>query len=176
MMRNTNKVKKGQKMRKERKINNENKILKNFEDLSSSISSLETKVAKLTNVLEKIERANAFEQTMQKRAKVEQQLEQTEQSEQTLGKVSDTGKSLNGSNMQKIRGRSRELLTLLINEGFHTYAEISKKMNISESRARAYITELKGNFNVPIKQVRDPEGYKIGIDISFVDRILSAAK
>jgi DNA-binding CsgD family transcriptional regulator len=161
----------------------EKKVFQRFEKLSKSISSLEAKVTKLTNVLEKIERAKISEQMMQNRAKIEHHAEQSEQTEQQneqlLDRAGQTGEIAKGANdlgMQKIRGRNRELLTLLINEGFHTYAEISKKMNISESRARAYITELKGNFNVPIKQVRDPEGYKIGIDISFVDRILSAAK
>ena len=148
--------------------------LENFESLSSSISSLESKIAKLINVLEKIDRASAFEQSIRNRAKNEQELGLTEQSLSSDNKRSNKG--FNGTTMQKVMGRNRELLTLLINEGFHTYAEISKKMDISESRARAYVTELKKNFNIPIKQIRDSEGYKIGIDISFVDRILSAAK
>ena len=151
--------------------------LENFESLSSSISSLESKIAKLINVLEKIDRASAFEQSIRNRAKNEQELGLTEQrSEQSLSSYRKSSKGFNGTTMQKVMGRNRELLTLLINEGFHTYAEISKKMDISESRARAYVTELKKNFNIPIKQIRDSEGYKIGIDISFVDRILSAAK
>jgi len=149
---------------------------KNLDDLSRSISSLEGKIAKLTDVLEKIGASSGFEQTIQSRAKTEQALETSEQLFGSEKQSSMASTDRNGRIMQKVRGRSRELLSLLINEGFHTYAEISKKMDISESRARAYITELKKNFNIPIKQVRDPEGYKIGLDVSFVDRLLSAAK
>jgi len=63
---------------------------------------------------------------------------------------------------------------MLINSGSHTYEQIAKKLNISQSRARAYIAELKNEFNVPLRQIRDPEGYKVGIDVRFVEQILSS--
>jgi biotin operon repressor len=92
------------------------------------------------------------------RAKTEQF---TEQSEQLLGSKS----------LEIIKGRHREVVALLLNDGFHTYEELAKKMNISQSRARAYVTELK-SFGVPLKQMRDAEGYKIGIDAAFIEKIL----
>ena len=73
-----------------------------------------------------------------------------------------------------IRGRHREILAMLINNGFHTYSQIAQKLGISQSRARAYIADLRNDFGLPLKQVRDPEGYKIGIDVRFVEQILAS--
>ena len=111
----------------------------------------------ISKILEKMLKA---EQLPSNRAKTEQSTEQTEQ-------------LLASRNISKITGRHREILALLMNQGFHTYEQLAKKLNISQSRARAYIAELKSNFNVPLRQIRDPEGYKIGIDVGFVERILA---
>ena len=81
---------------------------------------------------------------------------------------------LRASGLNRIRGRHREILAMLINNGFHTYKQIATKLNISQSRARAYIAELKNKYNVPLRQVRDPEGYKVGIDVRFVEQILAS--
>lgn len=98
------------------------------------------------------------------RAKTEQLGELSEPSEQPLRPES----------LNRIHGRHREILAMLINNGFHTYEAIAKKLNISQSRARAYIAELKNEYKVPLSQVRDPEGYKVGIDVRFIEQILSS--
>ncbi len=69
-------------------------------------------------------------------------------------------------------GRSREILSLLINEGFFTYSKLADRLNISQSRVRAYIADLKRYYSVPITSVKDNEGVKVGISPEFVDRIL----
>jgi len=111
----------------------------------------------ISKILEKMIKA---EQLLANRAKTEQPIEQTEQMLGTQG-------------ISRITGRHREILALLMNQGFHTYDQLAKKLSISQSRARAYIAELKNNFGVPLRQVRDPEGYKIGIDVRFVEQILA---
>lgn len=80
----------------------------------------------------------------------------------------------NPSTIVAITGRHRQVLSVLINEGFHTYEDLAQRLAISQSRARAYIAELKKVFNVPLRHVRDAEGYKVGIDTDFVERILAA--
>ncbi len=69
-------------------------------------------------------------------------------------------------------GRYREILSLLINEGFFTYSKLADRLNISQSRVRAYIADLKRYYSVPITSLRDTEGVKVGISPEFVDRIL----
>jgi len=137
----------------------ESRVLKKIEQLSHSISFLEKKIERTNSKIEDLSRMLTGEQLRAQRAKTEQFAEHTEQ-------------SLTQS-MQKIRGRHREILNLLINDGFHTYEEMAKKLNISQSRARAYITELKNDFGIPLRQIRDPEGYKVGVDMRFVEQILS---
>lgn len=107
------------------------------------------------------------EQVRVLRANVEQSGEQTEQV------LSAQWRPSKSSELNRIRGRHREILAMLINNGYHTYQQISDKLNISQSRARAYIAELRNRYNVPLHQIRDPEGYKVGIDVRFVERILS---
>lgn len=131
----------------ERKIE---KLIKVFEQHNK-------KIDKLINLLV----STQTEQLKLNRAKIEQPGERTEQ-------------LLASNGMHQVRGRHREILALLINEGFHTYRQIAEKLNISQSRARAYITDLKNSYNVPLRQVRDPEGYKIGIDVRFVEQILAS--
>jgi len=93
------------------------------------------------------------------RARAEQSSEQNEQ-------------LLASKILETIRGRHREIVALFMNDGLHTYGQLAKKLNISQSRARAYVTELK-SFGLPLRQVRDAEGYKIGIDAGFVEKILA---
>lgn len=69
-------------------------------------------------------------------------------------------------------GRYREILSLLINEGFFTYPKLAERMGISQSRARAYIADLKKYYSIPITSVKDTEGVKVGISPEFVDQIL----
>ena len=69
-------------------------------------------------------------------------------------------------------GRYREILSLLINEGFFTYSKLADRLNISQSRVRAYIADLKRYYAVPITSVKDTEGVKVGISPEFVDQIL----
>ena len=136
-----------------------------------SDSSLDKKIEKLLVLIDnqnkKIDRISKIlsrsidtEQMSAKRAKFEQFDEQDEH-------------MLTTDNLNRIRGKHRELLALLINNGFHTYKQIAEKMSISPSRARAYVAELKRDFKVPLRQVKDPEGLKVGIDVHFVEKILA---
>ena len=134
-------------------------MLKKMEELTRSISYLEKRFEKTNSKIERLSKILSAEQSRANRATFEQMAEQSEQS------LAQT--------MQRIRGRHREVLGLLINEGFHTYEQIAQKLNISESRARAYITELKNDFEIPLRQVRDSEGYKVGVDTRFAERILT---
>ena len=109
----------------------------------------------MSKILVKIQKA---EQLPSLRAKTEQLAERKEQ-------------VFTNSKVSAITGKQREVLSLLMNEGFHTYLQMAKKLNISQSRARAYIAELKNDFDIPLRQVRDSEGYKIGIYITFLDKI-----
>ncbi len=149
-----------------------------IELLSKTLASFEKKLEKTNRELENLTNTIAKGIVVQKiggqpietkrlhmlRARTEQFGELNELSEQPL----------RVGNLNRIRGRHREILAMLINNGFHTYQQIASKLNISQSRARAYIAELKNKYNVPLRQVRDPEGYKVGIDVRFVEQILAS--
>jgi len=137
----------------------DSRALKKIEKLSRCISSLEKKLEKTNDMIEKFSKILISEQLRVNRAKTEQLSEQTEQ---VLARKS----------LEQIKGRHREIVGLLMNEGFHTYEQLANKLNISQSRARAYITELK-NFGIPLRQIKDPEGYKVGIDAAFVEKVLA---
>ncbi len=132
-------------------------IEKKIEKLFGLIETQNQKINEISEMLNKFQKT---EQVVKNRAITEQLNEQTEQ-------------QLSVQNISEISGRYREVLALLINFGYHTYGQIARKLNISESRARAYVAELKNNFNVPLMHVRDAEGYKIGVDNRFVDKILA---
>jgi len=134
-----------------------NSVEKKLEKMMVLFERQNRRIDGISKILEKIAET---EQLLTNRAKIEQSAEQTEQ-------------MLGTQNLNRITGRHREVLALLMNQGFHTYEQMAKKLSISQSRARAYIAELKNNFNVPLRQVRDPEGYKIGIDVRFVEQILA---
>lgn len=141
-----------------------------IQNLTKAISVLEKnleltnkKLDKFTKILVKRRVWQETGQPVSNRAKTEQPSEQTELNEQTLG----------ANKLNRIRGRHREILAMLINDGFHTYKKIAERLGISESRARAYVAALKNNYGIPLKRVRDPEGYKVGIDVRFVERILA---
>lgn len=126
-------------------------VQREIKKLSEIIKKQNEKIENLTKTLMKIEKYG--------RAKTEQFSEQNEQ-------------LLASKSLETIKGRNREVLSLLMNEGFHTYEQLAEKLNISQSRARAYITELK-SFGVPLKQIKDAEGYKIGIETNFVEKVLA---
>lgn len=71
-------------------------------------------------------------------------------------------------------GRYREIISLLINEGFFTYSKLAGRLNISQSRVRAYIADLKKYYSVPIASIKDGEGVKVGISPEFVNQILGS--
>lgn len=149
-----------------------------IEILSNTLASFEKKLEKTNSKIEyltgvivsealsykKGKNLNLTEQLSAFRAKTEQFGEQKERFERPLKSAS----------LSSIRGRHREIIAMLINNGFHTYKQIAKNLNISQSRARAYIAELRNEYNVPLTQIRDPEGYKVGIDVRFVEQILSS--
>ena len=157
------------------------KLEKKIENLSESISSFEEKIehidSRINKLIDSLEtngvpgipstRATTRDIIIPAnrsdfRAKTEQFTEQNEHSE----------RSLKRENLNKITGRHREILAMLINNGFHTYKQIADKLNISQSRSRAYIAELKNKYRVPLRHVRDPEGYKVGIDVRFVEEVI----
>ena len=144
---------------------------KNLGRLLQMFEQQNKKMDKLINLLAGAQTTHT-EQSHAKRAKTEQL---TEQTEQLLSAASAVGRDGFGvEKMGNIRGKHRELLALFINQGFHTYEQIASKLHISQSRARAYVAELKNDFHVPLRQVRDPEGYKIGMDVGFVEQILAS--
>ena len=150
----------------------EERLEKKLEILDKTISSFEQKIGHLDERIDKLMDAidvngsPKAEQLRQLRAKTEQFSERNERFERTLRS------GIGPENLNRITGRHREILAMLINNGFHTYKQIAQKLNISQSRARAYIAELKNKHNVPLRHVRDPEGYKVGIDVRFVEEIL----
>jgi len=142
---------------------------KNIELLNKTVSSFDKRLESMDVRIDELVRnanmvrfANAGSAVSGLRARTEQFPEQTERSERVP------------EHLSKITGRHREILAMLINNGFHTYKDISKKLNISQSRARAYIAELKNKYNIPLRQVRDPEGYKVGVEMRFVEEVLSS--
>lgn len=149
-----------------------------IELLSKTLVSFEKKLEKTNRGLENIANAIANGVVVQKMG--EQPIE-TERLHMLRARTEQFGelnelseRPLRTGSLNRIRGRHREILVMLINNGFHTYQQIADKLNISQSRARAYIAELKNKYNVPLRQVRDPEGYKVGIDVRFVEHILAS--
>jgi DNA-binding CsgD family transcriptional regulator len=148
------------------------KLDKKLEVLDKTISSFESKMehleSRINKLIDSIEANGSMktERLPQIRAKTEHFPEQTEQFERTLRN------GLRSDSLNRITGRHREILAMLINNGFHTYKQIAERLNISQSRARAYIAELKNKYGVPLRHVRDPEGYKVGIDVRFVEEVL----
>lgn len=138
-------------------------LAKKLDTLTKAVRSLERRMGQTNRRMDNFSKVfKSFRKTEQlslRRAKTEQLAEQNDQ-------------TLTRGNLIKIRGKHRELLALLMNEGYHTYEQIADKMDISQSRARAYVADLKNSFNVPLTQFRDPEGYKIGIDVAFVEGII----
>jgi len=149
--------------------------------LSKTLASFEKKLEKTNQKIEILTNAIANEMAIQNmggQSNLTEQLRalraKTEQFSERSGQTEPSERSLRVGSLNRIRGRHREILAMLINSGFHTYQQIAKKLNISQSRARAYIAELKNEHNVPLRQIRDPEGYKVGIDVRFVEQILSS--
>jgi biotin operon repressor len=130
--------------------------------LSAAVSSLERKIDAMSQP--PAEQARPF------RAKTERLAERTERLSELF---EQTERPLTRESLGKVHGRHREILVMLINNGFHTYDQIAKQLNISNSRARAYVAELKNGYGLPIRQVRDAEGYKVGIEARFVEQILA---
>lgn len=130
--------------------------------LSAAVSSLERKIDAMS-------RPQA-EQSRSLRAKTERLAERTERLSELF---EQTEQPLTRDSLSKVHGRHREILAMLINSGFHTYDQIASKLSISNSRARAYVAELKNGYGLPIRQVRDAEGYKVGIEARFVEQILA---
>ena len=157
----------------------DNAVLDQIKILNESLLSMQKslemtnkRIDDMTRALENQSGASGGEQGAFLRAKTERQ---TELGEQALSTDMPSGMLKSGNRqLQQIHGRYREILAMLINNGFHTYGQIAQNLGISQSRARAYIADLKNVYNVPLKQVRDPEGYKIGVDIRFVDEILAS--
>jgi DNA-directed RNA polymerase specialized sigma subunit len=139
-----------------------NDFPKRFKNLNQRLSYLESNLVKMNEKIDKLidilSKSKGTEHLLSDRAKTEQLPEQAEQ--------------MLTQDLQKVKGRHREILSLFVNEGFHTYQQIAERLKISQSRARAYVAELK-SFGVPLRQFRDPEGYKIGIDVRFVEQILT---
>ena len=163
-----------------RRKTNMNNILNQIKVLTEAYSAIEKnlesmnkRLEKLTEVVEKsvsILTEQRSEHPFTFRAKTERL---PEHAEHMLVRAASSERVSRDKQLKSIRGRHREILVMLINNGFHTYEQIAEKLGISQSRARAYIADLRNHYGVPLKQVRDPEGYKIGIDVRFVEQILA---
>ena len=154
-------------------------LVARIDALSVAVSSLERKIDVMSPPSGR--RAKGFdvsdalgmltpEQLSVFRAKTEHLTERTERMAELF---EQTERPLTRENLGKVHGRHREILVMLINSGFHTYEQIAKRLSISNSRARAYVSELKNDYGMPIRQVRDAEGYKVGIETRFVEQILA---
>lgn len=150
------------------------------EALTHAVSSLERKIGALSasrparqgrgfDIGDIIDRLTP-DQLSALRAKTEHLTERTERMAELF---EQTERPLTRESLNRVHGRHREILAMLINSGFHTYDQIARKLSISNSRARAYVAELKNDYGLPIRQVRDAEGYKVGIETRFVEQILS---
>lgn len=69
-------------------------------------------------------------------------------------------------------GRCREMMSLFINEGFFTYQKLAERLGLSQSRTRAYVSELKKFHNIPIAVIKDSEGVKVGLSTELVNEII----
>lgn len=162
-----------------RKVASLESLERRVDSLASAISSIERKLDAISSSASG--RGSGFdaaaaigsltpEQLHVLRAKTEHLAERTERVAELY---EQTERPLTRDRLNRIRGRHREILAMLINNGFHTYDQIARKLSISNSRARAYVAELKNQYGLPIRQVRDGEGYKVGIETRFVEQILS---
>lgn len=145
----------------ERKIDILVNMLSSFE---KKLEKTNERVDRLSSSIESHTRATAFMKAPSEfRAITERFAERDERAEQ----------GIKTSALANVHGRHREIVAMLINNGFQTYKDIAKKLGISESRARAYIAELKNEHKLPLTQIRDAEGYKVGIEMRFIEEILS---
>lgn len=126
-----------------------------LESLASAISSIERKLDAMSPSGAKPARgfdaAGAVdrltpEQLHVLRAKTEHLAERTERMTELF---EQTERPLTRDSLNRVRGRHREILAMLINNGFHTYDQIARKLSISNSRARAYVAELKNDYGLP---------------------------
>jgi DNA-binding CsgD family transcriptional regulator len=150
-------------------------LANSFTVVEKSLETTNKRVDKLSEMMEKQVKFISEQKERQSpifRAKTEQPIELPERSLDL--RMKSERLSRKDGQLRSIRGRHREILAMLINNGFHTYEQIAQKLGISQSRARAYIADLRNNYGVPLKQVRDPEGYKIGVDTRFVEQILTS--
>ncbi len=69
-------------------------------------------------------------------------------------------------------GRCREMMSLFIDEGFFTYQALAQRLGLSQSRTRAYVSELKKFYNIPITAIKDSEGVKVGLAAELVNEII----
>lgn len=140
------------------------KIIKNYNEqmgiLVQTVCSLEKKMEKTNDRIDRLTRILTKNQKTEQLGHFRAMAEEVEQ-------------PFNIRQVEKIKGRHRQILSLLINDGLHSYFQMARKLNISESRARAYVTELKSKYKVPIRRVREPEGFKIGIDMKVIGHIIA---
>ncbi len=131
---------------------------------AKTVKSLEKKIESLNKTIESLEK------------KIEEMNKRMSDVSKNDMRISDSrGLTVNrhvsySDSIERIKGKHREILVMLINEGFHTYGEIASKLDISQSRVRAYISDLKNKYHIPLSRIRDAEGYKVGVDMRFVER------
>lgn len=135
------------------------KLERRLENILHKIENQNTKIEKIFTILNNLQRDNGKVDKPIGYKSTSRLREQTEQTEQLVTKY------------KQMRERHRELLFVLIENGFLSYREIARKLNISKSRARAYVSDLKNNYSVPLKMIRDAEGFKVGIDIRTFAKI-----
>ncbi len=73
--------------------------------------------------------------------------------------------------LERLTLRQRQLISILMDQGWLTYEEIAQHLGISVSRARNYVSEIIGR-GFPVSKVDSIEGKKIGISTTIQDFIL----
>jgi DNA-binding CsgD family transcriptional regulator len=140
--------------------------------LNRRFDMMEQRLNKLTDLVELSSRDRArTEHAGERTERFAEQIERTERTRSSMEPAIGNGRPVA---LADIHGRHREILAMLINGGFYTYKEMADKLSVSQSRVRAYIAELRNKYNIPLKQVRDAEGYKIGVELRFVEEILAS--
>ncbi|MFH0889917.1 MAG: HTH domain-containing protein [Candidatus Aenigmatarchaeota archaeon] len=154
-----------------------NTVKADINDISNSIKLVFTKINELEKelnmisqqVLEQNNKIDSIAQYMTEQIEVVSEQVDVKNETVTEQPSAEQPKQIQ---ISSATGRYREILSLLINEGFFTYTKLAERMRISQSRARAYIADLKKYYSIPITSVKDTEGVKVGISPEFVDKIL----
>lgn len=126
-------------------------------EMEKSMSAL---IERMNKQGEQPQTARATGEQVQKRADIPGMLQRSVQTNAANAGIPNMG------------GRCREMMSLFINEGFFTYQKLAERLELSQSRTRAYVSELKKFYNIPIAVIKDSEGVKVGLSTELVNEII----